>query len=40
MSERYADREFVEISQGQIGKVIGTKGAAKILVKEKGGEVL
>ena len=27
MSERYADRDFVEISQGQIGKVIGTKGA-------------
>eukprot|EP00435_Cladocopium_sp_Y103_P050334 s74_g15.t1 len=27
MSERFSDRVFVEISQGQIGKVVGTKGA-------------
>ncbi|CAL1166637.1 unnamed protein product [Cladocopium goreaui] len=27
MSERFSDRVFVEISQGQIGKVVGSKGA-------------
>jgi hypothetical protein len=26
MSERFSDRVFVEISQGQIGKVVGSKG--------------
>ncbi|CAK9106356.1 unnamed protein product [Durusdinium trenchii] len=37
MSERYAGQQYVDISQGQIGKVIGTKGARVLEIERQTG---